>query len=433
MADIRKKTSKILYYGCISLFVAISPFCIHKTQAKEAASLKIEAVVGEKIISSFDVDSRIKFIIKTTGLPDNAEMKANIRPQVINTLINESLQLQEAEKNNIKIDKNEVEQAIRTIEVQRQIPEGGILSMLNKHKVPLDTFKKQIKAQIAWSKLLNKNIRPLIKINDEEVKFIQSYSFAEQEKNIKEIKISVINLPVENPKDELKIKNLAEKLFYELRRGADFHAIARQFSANNDISAFWIRPEQLEPNIAEELKSTAKKGAVTRPIRTENGFNIVKIIDIKSTKKGLPIDYEITLKEILFKLSPDSSDEEKRSLTRVAEQIMKNPGKCDSKELEYTGTSGDYRPIVSIQKLKMSQLSSALKAIVKNLEEGDISTPFASKQGVRMYMLCSKKQSSNSLIMLSKIKDNLFRQKFEIEAKKYLIDLRRKAFIEVRE
>ncbi len=262
-----------------------------KPTTTSSGSLAIAAVVGEQAISSFDVNNRIKFILSTTKMSNNSEVIANIKPQVIRTLIDEKLQIQEAEKNSITIDDKEVEKAIAGIEAQRGMPAGEIAKMLAASNIPAQTFNDQIRSQLAWSKLLGRTVRSRIKISDDEVALAQKNNNLSaptpspkvEETKIKEVEIAVINLPVDKPQREADAKKLSEKLTSELNKGANFEEVARQFSASGDGKSFWIAPEQLEVRVANALRST-KEGSITAPIRTSDGFSIIKLLHIRMQK-----------------------------------------------------------------------------------------------------------------------------------------------------
>jgi peptidyl-prolyl cis-trans isomerase SurA len=402
-----------------------------KPVAAQSGSLHIVAVAGNHAISSFDVDSRLKFIFATTNISRTADMVANIRPQVIRSLIDESLEIQEAAKNNIQIDDKEVAQAIGAIEEQRGMPPGGISAILKEHSVPEKTLTDQVRAQLAWGRLLSKTVRPRIKISDSEIALAQGrISIPAVKNNIKEMEISVINLPVEKPKDEKEIKGLSDKLWGELNKGARFEEIARQFSASSDGKPFWIRPEQLDPAVAGVLKATAE-GAVTQPIRTANGYSIIKLLHIRASKDNTP-EMEVTLKEILLKLKPAASSKEADVLLQIAEEVAKNPGSCQEKGVASISDPDNFDIEVNFRKAPMSELPPALRSISDSLKLGDISTPFASAEGIRLYMLCDKKDITNQPVNADKVREILFKQKFELEAQKYLRNLRRETFIEIR-
>lgn len=409
-----------------------------------ASSLDIAAVVNDQAISSFDVNNRIKFILLTTRISNTPDTIAKIRPQIIRTLIDERLQMQEAEKNNIKIDDKEVASAISSIEEQRQMPPGEIANMLKAGNIPEKTFSDQIRAQLAWSKIMAKFVRPRVKVSDEEVALAQGHvSTATIEPSniaIKEVQISVINLPIDKPSHLAEVKKLGDKLYSELQKGANFREIARQFSAGGDTTPFWIAPEQLDPNIVQVLKRT-REGAITQPILTGNGISIIKLLGIRAAKgkendsseaKDNAKDYSITLKEILLKLKPTASKQETDVLLEIGAEVAKNPGSCEDKTIADVSDLDDFNIEVNLRKTTLSELPPALRGISETLKPGEVSTPFASTEGIRMYMLCEKKELGGKPVNNDKIREVLFRQKYELEAQKYLRNLQRNAFIEVR-
>ena len=395
-------------------------------QTNSAPALNIAAVVGDQVITSFDVDARIKFIVATTKISNSPEMLKNIRPQVIRTLTDEVLERQIAQKNGIKIEDAEITKAIATIEAQREMPAGTIANMLKTKNVPEKTFTDQVRAQLSWNKWLGKNVLSDVKVGDDEIALAKSRLAAQP--NVKEMEIAVIDLPVDKKKAEAEVKKAADNLVAELRKGAKFEELARQFSAGGNKS-FWVRPQELDPSIAKVLISK-KEGEITTPIRTALGFSIIKVLNVRAVENAAK-DEEITLKEILMKLKPDAKDTEKTTLLQIAEQVSKNAGTCEEKNVAGIADLSGADIEVNFRTTPASELPPAIKIISNNLKIGDISTPFASEDGIRLYMLCGKKETDG--VSSNQIREALMRQKFELEAQKNLRNLRRDTFIEVRE
>jgi len=206
--------------------------------------------------------------------------------------------LQEAKKNKIEVTDKDVDDAIAGIEQQRGMPPGEVGRMLAGNHVPIETFRQQIKAQLSWNKLLMKTIRSQVHVSDAEIDFAStrlSLTPAPAEKSEgapQEYKIAVVTLPVDKPAREQEIKHLGEKLVKEVRGGANFEEVSREFSssaasAGGKVESFWIDLGQVEPHLASVLHG-AKAGTVTDPVRTAQGFTIVKIYetrDIAGSKK----------------------------------------------------------------------------------------------------------------------------------------------------
>jgi peptidyl-prolyl cis-trans isomerase SurA len=249
----------------------------------------IAAQVGDEAISSVDVDNRVKFVITTAHISNAPDVLKSLRPRVIRSLVDERLQVQEATKNDIVVKDKDVDQAIEGIEQQRGMPPGTITKMLEANNVPKDTFRQQVRAQLSWNKLLVKKIRPQVHVSDAEVAMLASRVKAEPATKIavrpQEYKIAVLALPVEKPSKETETQHLSEKLVQQIRGGANFEEVSRHFSssaasASGQIETFWVTLQQVDPRIARVLEG-AKTGMIIDPVRTDEGFTIIKVYETR--------------------------------------------------------------------------------------------------------------------------------------------------------
>jgi peptidyl-prolyl cis-trans isomerase SurA len=423
---------KFRYSFCTAILLVSTPSisiaATTNTASKAAPALNIVAVVGDQAISSFDVDARVKFIVTTTKISSSPEVLKNIRPQVIRALIDESLQRQKASDSGIKINDEDIAKAIASIETQRGMQLGAISAMLTANKVPTKTFTDQVSAQLSWNKWVSKNIIPYVKVSDEEIAMAKARIIAEP--NVNEMEISIIALPVDKKKSEASVSKTADNLVKELRSGAKFEEVARQFSGS-DGKSFWVRPQELEPSIAQILIGK-KEGEITSPIRTADGFSIIKIFHVRTAEAKIA-DEDITLKEILLKLKPDAPHKETDALLEIAQEVAKHSGTCEEKGIAGISDMDSLDIAVNFHTTPSSELPPAIRTIVGTLKIGEISSPFASDEGIRLYMLCGKKEAEDSPTSQAKIREALLHQKFELEAQKNLRNLRRDTFIEIRE
>src|SRR3546814_640558 len=65
------------------------------TPSRAQDVLRIAAIVNEDVISVYDLMNRVRLVILSTGLENSAEMQRRLAPQVLRSLIDERLQLQE--------------------------------------------------------------------------------------------------------------------------------------------------------------------------------------------------------------------------------------------------------------------------------------------------------------------------------------------------
>jgi len=414
--------------------------------------LGIAAAVGADAISSYDVDNRIKYIVATSGFSGSPEAIARLRPEVVRTLIDEKLEIQEARKNNINVSDQDVLQAIAGIEADRGMPPGTIFHILDSKGVPRDTFAQQIQAQLLWHNLLMSKIRPHVHVSDLEIDIASkkiAAATSAPEKPAKgtatELKIAVITLPVDKESRESEIKQFGEKLVGEIHHGASFEEMARQFSsetatAGGKVESFWIKPAQLDPKVVKAL-GDARAGSVAGPVRTSAGFTIIKVYDTrggdtkpapKAEQPQTPKDTEVYLKSILLKAKSDTGAKEADAMLQIGEEVAKHPGTCEEKGIASIDNVEEANIDVTFVRKPISELTSAVQSIVGTLKVGDISAPFASYEGIRLYMLCDKKEIDAKPVDRDLVANMLFQQKMQLEAQKYLRNLRREAFVDVR-
>ena len=60
--------------------------------------LGIAAVVNDKVISAYDLGMRLKLVVVFSDLPNTAETRQRLIPQVLRMLIDEELKRQEAKR-----------------------------------------------------------------------------------------------------------------------------------------------------------------------------------------------------------------------------------------------------------------------------------------------------------------------------------------------
>jgi hypothetical protein len=130
---------------------------------------KPTAVVNGQIITKTDVDQRLALIVLANGgkVPD--EEMARLRLQVLRNLIDETLQIQEAAANDIRIDKAELQESFARVAANfRQSPKDFAKYLASKGSSPA-SITRQIEAESAWSSLLRRKVQPFVNVSQEEV------------------------------------------------------------------------------------------------------------------------------------------------------------------------------------------------------------------------------------------------------------------------
>lgn len=248
------------------------------------------AVVNDDIISVLDLAMRLQLAIIAAGVEDSQDVRARLTPQVLNSLIDERLQLQEARRLDIQVTDEQVAGALEQIAQQNNMTEGQFLTMLRNRGVIPTTLIEQIRAQMAWQGIVQRRVRPNVVIPPEEVEEVASRLAARR--GAIERRVAEIFIPIESTAREAEAHANAMRLFDELKRGANFSGIARQFSQSGTAmlggDLGWVREGELEEELNTALAQMGP-GEISVPIRTLSGFHILFLRDMRKNE-GQEID-----------------------------------------------------------------------------------------------------------------------------------------------
>jgi peptidylprolyl isomerase len=125
-------------------------------------------------------------------------------------------------------------------------------------------------------------------------------------------------------KDDKAAEEGAKKALDEIQRklkapGADFAALAIENDGKTGGDLGWLVESQIRPEIRTQVMQLAK-GAVSEPIRLDDGFHILKLIDTKAA-------YTRSLAEVRDQLVQQMRSERAAALRRayIGELLKQHP------------------------------------------------------------------------------------------------------------
>lgn len=248
------------------------------------------AVVNDDIISVLDLAMRVQLAVVAAGVEDTQDVRRRLTPQVLRNLIDERLQMQEAERLDISVTDVQVAGALEQIAQQNNMTEGQFLTMLRNRGIIPTTLIDQIRAQIAWQAIIQRRLRPEVVITPEEVEEVATRLSARR--GTVERRVAEIFIPIESTAKEAEAEANANRLFEELRQGANFAGLARQFSQSGTATLGgdlgWVRDGELDEELNAVLAQMGP-GEVSVPVRTVSGYHILLLRDMRKNE-GQEID-----------------------------------------------------------------------------------------------------------------------------------------------
>lgn len=416
----------------LARFAALFAVCLLgliPVQARAQADVdRIAAVVNDDIVSIHDLEARLKLALVISNLPDTLENRRRAVSQVLRKMVDERLQTQEANRLKVTIASDEINRSIAGIEQQNHMPPGALLGSLGKQGVDIDAVKDQIKADLIWMKLTGRVLQSSLRVGEEEIN--ERLDLLRQQQGRPEYLLAEIVLPAETPQEMEEAKRLGERLLDQLKAGAPFQALARQFSqsasAANGGMLGWVADSTLDDEVRDPI-SHLGKSEVSPLIRTSTGLTIVAMIDRRIAGANAVVDDSFSMVQVFF---PTQGIGVQQASTKAIE--LTTPAKS-CRDMEELGRKLNSDKSGRFDNARRTDLPGPVQKLVDTLADNKASPPQEAEGGLFVYMICSRSAGDKSgLPSREAVRRHIEDEKMDMLSKRYLRDLRRAAFVEFR-
>lgn len=391
-----------------------------------AAGVSIAAVVGDDIITTSDIAERRALIMATAGIPATAENQQRILPRVMQSLIDETLQMQEAKRNSITISDEEVAKAIADTATRSENGET-VLDFIKKQGLSERSFEAQARAQLAWTKVVQRKLRRNVSIAQDEI----ARASAAEAATPGEIELRLTAFEIRPTKGKEDAANkLAEEITLQLRAGADSAGIASRYIRQSEVQynpPIWIAEKDMPPQVQQALR-TLKPGEASPPLRSSAGIQIIQLLERKTAPK-LSDATEYAIKQIAVTVPKKRDKASLNQLHEAVNTLRTNPGDCISETVPMVSLPVD----VKFVRTRVGAMTPQQRQIISRLEVGEVSEPLMGPDAVRLVVMCEKiEPAGGDTPDVERIRQQLFAEKLELEAQKHMRNLRRDAFIDIK-
>ncbi|MCG9692149.1 peptidylprolyl isomerase SurA [Vibrio sp. Isolate22] len=415
--------------------IAIAAACTVSTSFAAPVELdSVRVIVNEGVILQSDIDTSMK------TLRANAKKSGQTLPsqdvldeQVLEKLIIDTIQTQEAERIGVRIDDARLDQAIEGIAKDNNQTVEQLTASVAEEGLSYNAFREQVRKEIAASEARNALVRRRINILPAEVDNLADILAQETNATV-QYKIGHIQLRFNDDQTKEELEAQAKELVEELNSGKDFSTMAYTYSkgpkALQGGDWGWMRKEEMPTIFADQIKMQ-NKGSIIGPFRSGVGFHILKIEDVKGLETVAVT--EVNARHILIKptviLSDDGAKEQLEEITRrvnageasfgdMAQQYSQDPGSAVQ-----DGELGYQTPDLYVPEFKHQ---------VETLPEGKISAPFKTVHGWHIVEVLDRREVDRTDSALkNKAYQILFNRKFNEEAGAWLQEVRASAFVEM--
>lgn len=251
---------------------------------------RVVALVDEDVVTEREFEQRMSAVRRQLG--DNRPPEADLRRQVLERLILERIQLQQAEELGIRIDDITLNNTMRDIARRNQLELAQFRDFLIADGINYDQFREQIRDELTISQLRQRQVDARIKVSEEEIdELIASQSGAidrDVEYHLAQI---LIALPEAAAPEQIQAaREKAEALRERALTGEDFATLA---AANSDGQKAleggdlgWRSATQL-PTLFSRPVTLMQAGDVGELIRSPAGFHIIKLLERRGGQRSI--------------------------------------------------------------------------------------------------------------------------------------------------
>ena len=378
------------------------------------------ARVNGNIITGTDVEHRVALIVAANNTPIPPEEMERLRMQVLRNLIDETLQVQEAAALEMAVSADEVDEAYGRFAIERfeRGPEDMDEYLATVGSSPR-TLKRQIQGELAWDRLLRRNIAPFVNVSSEEVNEVLQR--LEEAQGQTEYHLAEIYLEATaNTRDAV-------------RQGGSFAAYALQYSdastAAQGGDLGWLRLPQLQNPTLESAAENMAPGQLAGPIEISGGFSLLLLVDRRQIGMPDPRDALLSLKQISLDFAPGTPESEAQLLADQFAATVQQMSGCGDVDARAAAIGAE---VVENDQIAVRALPAALQDIMLQLNVGQATPPFGDiSEGVRVLMLCGRDDPrQNAGPSFEDLQASIENERINRRAQRYLRDLRRDAVID---
>lgn len=394
-----------------------------------------------QIITQSEVDELIQPTVEQLRAKGEEVQLEAMRKRGLEELIVMKVRDQKAAQLGVAVTDEDVEDIIGQVERKNQLPPGALPDALRREGVDFDRYRRGLVDQLLESRLMKRVIMPLVSVTDEELRILYGQISTEQGRQEEEVHLGQVLLEIPGGASFDDVDRLREKaltLVASLREGKSLASLASQYSsdpsglAGGDMG--WFKKGELPESLEGDVFGL-KKGEVSEPLRSPQGFHVIKMLDrrFKEVAAGASsTKYRFKARHILIKVDAGRSEADGLAkITGILEQVNKGAAfdklAVDVSEDDNTSKDGG-----SLGWFDQGGMVEAFDVALQKLKKGQVSQPVRTPFGWHLIKLEDRESMNSDSFEAQRpmLEQRSLTTKAKDRYKQWLRDLRLRAFVE---
>ena len=363
----------------------------------------IVAVVNSEPITNNEVRRELERALQLASQQGRPQVaREALAKQVLDSLIDQKVQLQQARETGIRVDDAAIDLAEQNVARQNQVDIAELHRRLAADGVTVSQMRGVLRDQITLGRLREREVESRVRVTEQEVEQYLSEQVVNVDPQTLQINLAQILVAVPESATAVQIAALqakGQRVLARARSGEDFVALVKEFSDATDSvqgGQLGLRTADRYPPLFVTATQNLAVGDVSALIRSGAGFHILKVIEKISPSLPTMAVTQSRARHILLRLSPQLT--EAQALAKLSEfkrDIVAGKANFANLAREFS-QDGSAAQGGDLGWASPGMFVPEFEAAMNRLEPSQISDPLVSRFGVHLIQLMERRKATLS-------------------------------------
>lgn len=403
---------------------------------------RVIAIVDDGVILQSEFEERSNEVVtRAQEMGIQLPPIAQLREQLMENLIIESLQLQLAERVGIRFDDDTLNRVLADMAENNNMSFDQYISAMEQQGIYLST-RERIRRELAINEVQRGLVNRRINITDQE---IENYLNSETGRTAMapDYLVDQILIPIQesdSPAVQQAKLAFAQSLLERIQAGEDFAQVrmqAQQDAMANPPRGFnvsgselgWRKAEGL-PSLFADIVPSMTIGQVHEPIRSSNGLHLVRLSDVRGDSNRL-VNQTLSRHILIAPNEIRTEDQARRLIENIHQRIVDG----ESFNVIARQLSDDTMSVVAGGELGWVSdggMPPGFLEVIRELDIGELSQPFLTSFGWHVAEVMDRREQDLSRQFRRQQAENVLRgRKFDIELENWMLEIRDEAYVKM--
>ena len=395
---------------------------------------KIVVIINNDIITQVMLQNRLTDFQKQLDLEKNPNIDPEaIRKQVLERMIRDQIQLQQAKQFGITVDDLMLNRMLEQLAKNNQMTLEKFRDTVESEGINYSRFREQTRSELVINQLQQRLIVNKVNVSEQEITQYIKQNSSGASSNIRyHLRHILIATPEAASSEDISIaKKKSDTLYEKIKAGGNFKDMAlKESNGRNALKGGDLgeRKESELPQLFIDAIKKLKPGETSHPVKSASGFHLLQLV--KSSNDQIIVQ-QTHARHILIRTSSSLNDEHARqklldikqkitdgsTFAELASHFSEDPvSKKNGGDLGWAGP-GDF--------------VSEFENVARTLTVGQLSEPFKSPFGWHILeVLGHRNQDQTKTNKEGQARNTIKKRKIDEELRLWLRRIRDEAYVE---